>query len=146
MKGYVHLWYLPDFFLEWEMFQTKVVEKTETHILCSITFCRQSWHLWENVEKYGGDGQDIDDSITRRMRFACWVTKDTDTHSEYEILIAFPRQQWLRERASMLRCTHIAYLLFPVSSVLIYVFFPISLFLFRLILLTFRHRPSMFHG
>ena len=26
-----------------------------------------------------------------------------DTHSEYLILIAFPRQQWLRERASMLR-------------------------------------------
>ena len=25
-----------------------------------------------------------------RMRFACWVTKTTDTHSEYVILIAFP--------------------------------------------------------
>ena len=28
-----------------------------------------------------------DDNITRRMRFACWVTKDTDTRSEYVILI-----------------------------------------------------------
>jgi hypothetical protein len=27
----------------------------------------------------------------------------TNTHSEYEILIAFQRQQWLRERVSMLR-------------------------------------------
>jgi len=36
-----------------------------------------------------------------RMRFACWVTKATDTHSEYVILTAFPRQQWSRERASM---------------------------------------------
>ena len=26
----------------------------------------------------------------------------TDTHSEYVIFIAFSRQQWLRERASML--------------------------------------------
>jgi len=26
------------FFLEWEMFQTNVVEKIKTHILCSITF------------------------------------------------------------------------------------------------------------
>ena len=24
------------------------------------------------------------------MRIACWVTKSTDTHSEYVILIAFP--------------------------------------------------------
>ena len=27
----------------------------------------------------------------------------TNTHSEYEMLIAFQRQQWLRERISMLR-------------------------------------------
>jgi len=34
----------------------------------------------------------------RRMRFACWITKATDTHSEYVILIAFPLQQYLYER------------------------------------------------
>ena len=35
----VHFWwYLFQLFLEWEMFQTKVVEKFETHILCSRTF------------------------------------------------------------------------------------------------------------
>jgi hypothetical protein len=39
------------------------------------------------------------------MRSACWKTKDTDTHTEYVTLIAFSRQQWLRERASMLRYT-----------------------------------------
>jgi len=38
-----------------------------------------------------------------RMRIACWITQGTDSHSEYVILIAFPLQQWLRERASMLR-------------------------------------------
>jgi len=27
--------YLAEFFLEWEIFQTKVVEKIKTHILCS---------------------------------------------------------------------------------------------------------------
>ena len=32
----------------------------------------------------------------------------TDTHSEYVILIAFPRQQWLCERASVLRYVDIA--------------------------------------
>jgi hypothetical protein len=31
-------WYLAQFFLEWEMFQTKCVEKLKTLILGSITF------------------------------------------------------------------------------------------------------------
>jgi hypothetical protein len=30
------------------------------------------------------------------------ICKNTDTHSEYVTLVAFPRQQWLRERASVL--------------------------------------------
>jgi hypothetical protein len=41
-----------------------------------------------------------------RMRFACWVPKDTNTLSEYAIRIAFPRQQRLRERASVLHCMY----------------------------------------
>jgi hypothetical protein len=32
------------------------------------------------------------DSVIRRMRFACCVTKATNTHSEYVIFIAFPQQ------------------------------------------------------
>ena len=43
-----------------------------------------------------------------RMRIACWIIKATDTHSEYVILIVFPLQQWLRERASLLRHTNFA--------------------------------------
>ena len=37
------------------------------------------------------------------MRFACWLTKATNTHEEYVIPIAFPWQQLFRERASILR-------------------------------------------
>jgi hypothetical protein len=55
------------------------------------------------MEKYSKERQAADDSIIRDMRFACWLTKATDTHSEYVVLTAFPQQQWLRERASMLR-------------------------------------------
>jgi hypothetical protein len=33
----------------------------------------------------------------RRMRFARWIPKDTNTLSEYVILIAFPLQQLLHE-------------------------------------------------
>ena len=36
MKTDIHVWsYVAQVFLEWEMFQTKVVEKFETHTLCS---------------------------------------------------------------------------------------------------------------
>jgi hypothetical protein len=38
-------------------------------------------------------GKATDDNSIRRMRFACWITKATDTPTEYVILIAFPRQQ-----------------------------------------------------
>ena len=43
-----------------------------------------------NIYVYSRVGQATDDNIWR-MRFACWITKATDTHSEYAILIAFPR-------------------------------------------------------
>jgi len=62
------------------------------------------------VEKYGRARQATDDDIIWRMRIACWIPKATDKHSEYVILIALPQQQWLHERASMLRYTYIAYL------------------------------------
>ena len=43
--------YLAQFFLEWEMFQTKIVEKIKVHILCSVTFFRKSFRLWDNIKK-----------------------------------------------------------------------------------------------
>jgi len=50
-------------------------------------------------------GQGTDENILRRMRFVCWINEATDTHSEYVILIVFPRQTWLNESTSMLRYT-----------------------------------------
>ena len=41
------------------------------------------------------------------MRIACWIPKATNTDSEYVILIALPLQQWLHERASVLRYTYV---------------------------------------
>jgi len=54
------------------------------------------------VEKYGTTGRATDDTIIRRMRFAYWINKATDTHSDYVIITALPLQQWLRESAIML--------------------------------------------
>ena len=44
----------------------------------------------------------------RGMRIACWLPKAKNTHSQYVIRIGFPLQQWLHERSTMLRYTHIA--------------------------------------
>ena len=43
----------------------------------------------------------------RHTCILCPIPKATDTHAEYVILPAFPRQQWLHERASMLRDTYL---------------------------------------
>ena len=45
---------------------------------------------------------------TWRMLIACWIPRTADTHSEYVriITIAFLQQQWLQERASLLRYTY----------------------------------------
>jgi len=45
------------------------------------------------------------------MRIAFWIPKAKNTYSEYVILIAFPLQQWLKERASILRLTSLSVLL-----------------------------------
>jgi len=60
------------------------------------------------VEKYGTVRQATDDNMIRLMRFECWITKATDTQSEYAIIISMPRQQWLCQRASILRYSYIA--------------------------------------
>jgi hypothetical protein len=64
-------------------------------------FCNFS----ENVEECGGAGQAMHDNITRRMLIPWRITKATNTHSEYVMLIAFPVERWLIERVSVLRCT-----------------------------------------
>ena len=53
MKTNTHLGYLAHFFLEWEMFQTKVAEKIKTYFLFNDTFfCWKSWRLGDNEEEY----------------------------------------------------------------------------------------------
>ena len=66
-------------FLELEMLQTKVVEKIKTCIVCSVPLNRKLCHLWDDVEKYGRARQVTIGDMILCMRFACWVTKATDT-------------------------------------------------------------------
>ena len=57
--------------------------------------------MWKNIVQPGRPQMTI-----WRMHSSCWIPKATNTHSQYVILIAFPLQQWLHERASMLRYTY----------------------------------------
>ena len=70
----------------------------------NIFFFSENRAVYEVMwKKYCTAGQATDGNIIRPMRFAFWLTKAKDTRSEYVIFIAFPLQQWSRERAFLLR-------------------------------------------
>jgi hypothetical protein len=71
MTTFGHLFqYIAKSFLAGEMFHIKVTYKIKTHISRSVTpppTTKIVCHSSDNVEKYGGAG---DDNIVRRMRLA----------------------------------------------------------------------------
>ena len=51
MKTTGHFWsYLTQFFLEWEKFQTKIVEKIKTHIYVQTFFLNRTLFFLDNME------------------------------------------------------------------------------------------------
>jgi hypothetical protein len=96
------------------MFQTKTVQKIKTHILCPINFFFENRAVYEIKWKNNVDW-DRPQMTIWRLRIAWWITKATNTHSQYVMFIAFPLQQWLQEHASVLRFSTLAVLLLAVS-------------------------------
>ena len=78
---------------DYTLFFYYILYMFRTQILCS---------------KYGRAEQATENNRIRCMRIACCLPKATNTHSECIILIDFPQQKWLPERASILRCTYIS--------------------------------------
>jgi hypothetical protein len=112
VKGTLHedLWqYLTELFLEWEMFQTKVVDKIKTHILCSITFFRKSCCVWGNVEEYGRVRQATDDNMTqKKMCFAFWKTNariQTHTLNIQYLLLLHSKNGYMNAPQCYVICT-----------------------------------------
>jgi hypothetical protein len=106
MKTDIHFWsYLAQFFLEWNIFRTKVVQNIKTRILSSVTFFffRKSCRLWDNVEKYCTAGH-----ATQYNTALAHCTLDTQGYKNTLRIcnISFAIQQWLHERVSMLRYMH----------------------------------------
>jgi hypothetical protein len=64
---YIYVNFLMNFFVEWEVFQIKVVEKVKTHF---------------DVEKYGRAKQATHNSIIQHTCFTYPVTKATNTHTQ----------------------------------------------------------------
>jgi hypothetical protein len=51
-RRFTFIWqYLADFFLEWGMFHITVVDRTKTHILCSMTFFPENRVIYEIMSK-----------------------------------------------------------------------------------------------
>ena len=59
--------------------------------------------MWKYIEE-----RDRSQTTMWCMRVACWIPEATNTLSRFVTLIAPPLQQWLHERASVLRYTYIA--------------------------------------
>ena len=71
-------------------------ENQNTHYLVSNIFRNRAVYelMWKATVEL-----DRPQMIIWHMRIACWIAKATNTHSEFVMLIVFPRQQGLRERA-----------------------------------------------
>ena len=78
---------LAEFFLEWDMFQTKDSEKNKTHILCSIHFFPQkSCRLWDNVEKYDRARNLTYDNTIRCRKDTIWMPDKWSTIRDPRIM------------------------------------------------------------
>ena len=62
--------------------------------------------MWKNIVE-----TDKPQMTVWSMHIAHWIPENTNTFLEYVIIIAFPLQQWLLERTSVLRHTYIDCLL-----------------------------------
>ena len=65
----------------------RVLDKIETHILCSITFFEDRVFygiMWVSLVE-----PDRPQMTTRHVRITCWIPKSTHTHSSCVILIDF---------------------------------------------------------
>jgi hypothetical protein len=92
------------------MYRTKVIEKIKTHIWLLVTPPPENRAVyeitWKNIAERGRPKMTI-----WPMRIACWIPKATNTRTQIvQYSLLFPLQQWLHERASMLRYALIAFL------------------------------------
>ena len=103
--------------LRMRILETKCVQKIETDIFRFINRFSENLAVYEIIwKKYGASSQATENNIIWRLRFACWITEATDRHLEWVIRIVFTWQQWVCERASMLRRTYITCIVYSATE------------------------------
>jgi hypothetical protein len=73
------------------MLRTKILENFRPHVLRSAICFSENRGVY-NMGKYGKAVEDTDHNIWR-MRYACRITKATNTNTQYITLIAFELQK-----------------------------------------------------
>ena len=72
-----HFWsYLAEFFLEWKMLHTEVVEEIKTHFVFNNIFFENPTIyeiMWKNIVQW------VRPHMTWQILIACWISKDTHT-------------------------------------------------------------------
>jgi len=104
----------------------QIVEKIETHILCSVTFFRKSCCVWDNVEEYCRTGQATDENMA--IHITCWIPKATNTHSGCVKAYCFSTAR----RVAQTRC----YVTLHVQSLSCYIWFTFLLLIYFLLITT----------
>jgi hypothetical protein len=90
------------------MFEANAVEKSK-HTCYVLELCFLKIVLFVRKKIVQPDRPQM---TIRLMCISCCVSKATNRHSEYVILIAFLLLQWLHEHVSMLHCTYITCLVY----------------------------------
>jgi len=110
MRTYWHLWeYFVEFFLDWEIFHTDLVDKTKTHILCSVTFFSENRVVCETI---GRDIVEPDRPQTKIQHGTSVCVLDNQGY-KYTLTICSifcfsTAKKWLHESSSILGHTYIA--------------------------------------
>jgi hypothetical protein len=103
------------------MVQTRVIEKIQTRVSRSKKYFPQNVAVYQIIWKNIVDPKRPQMTVWG-MRIACWIPKSKNTHSEYVLLIDFLLQEFLPDRASVLRYTYV------VSCYVIRMLFPVTLY------------------
>jgi len=118
MKTNEHFWPYLGSFLLWirNVSDKSHREHQNTHFTFSNFFC------FSKITQYCRNWQAKDGNTMWHTRITCWITKATNTHSEYVTLTDFLLQQWLHECNSILHYMHTACRILTYWKVLKYQF------------------------
>ena len=92
------------------MARTNFLEQIKTHFVFSNFFPPENRTVYEIMWKKNIVERGRPQVTIWRMRIACRIPKTTNTHSVYVKPIVFPLQQWLHERALILRYFYMVWL------------------------------------